>query len=126
MRNLRSGIAISLLALVAACAKHPAAATTPSGGAGGGAAAAPVTLVRLENGDRACYVIYKGADGEEKSQEGSFDLCEGGSQDATALIGKQVTFTTAQGKVQAASCEGNPECSDSDVVELVMSITAAP
>jgi hypothetical protein len=58
--------------------------------------------------------------------EGDFDLCEGGSHDASALIGKQVTYTTKRGKVLAASCEGNVDCGKSDDVDLVVTITAAP
>lgn len=64
--------------------------------------------------------------GQEQSLEGDFDLCAGGAKDATALVGKQVTYTTRKANVQAASCEGNPECTDSDEVDLVITITEAP
>ena len=125
MRNLRSGIAISVFILLAACGHKAAPATTaPTGGAA--AAPAAVTLVSLTNGDRACYVAFKGADGEEKSQEGSFELCQGGGSDASALIGKQVVFTTKVENVLAASCEGNMDCGKSDSVDMIETITAAP
>ncbi len=86
---------------------------------------AVVTLKALQNGDRACYVIVESDHGEQ-SIAGSFELCPGGAQDATALIGKPIRFTTERANVAAASCEGNPECSDSDEVDLVTSISAAP
>ena len=88
--------------------------------------AGPVgTLKELQNGDRACYVIVESAQGEQ-SIEGSFELCAGGTQDASALIGKPITYTTERAKVHAASCQGDPECADSDEVDLVSSISAAP
>ena len=84
-----------------------------------------VTLKELQNGDAACYVVV--VDGtEEKSLPGDFELCQGGKHDATALIGKKVTFTTEKQNVLAASCEGNVDCGKSDQVDLVMTITAVP
>ena len=111
---------------LAACS-HPAApvgapATTPVATA----APAAVTLVKLTNGDRACYVDVTTAGGKNESHEGDFDLCPGNAHDASALIGKHVTYTTKPANVQAASCEGNPDCKDSDKVDLVMTIVAAP
>ncbi len=84
-----------------------------------------VTLAALENGDRACYVRVVKADGSEASLEGDFELCKGGGHDATALIGKRVTYTTKQAKVLAASCEGDMDCGKSDEVDLVITITHA-
>lgn len=114
-------LAIAAL-LLGACSKNaqkPATPVTPT-------AQTPVgTLKDLQNGDRACYVVIE-VDGAEQSIEGDFDLCAGGPKDATALIGKRVTYTTEKAKVQAASCEGNPDCTDSDEVDLVTSISAAP
>ena len=66
------------------------------------------------------------ADGEEQSQEGSFELCEGGGSDASALIGKAVVFTTQVENVLAASCQGDMDCGQSDSVEVIQTITAAP
>ena len=89
-------------------------------------AAKTATLVRLENGDRACYVVLEAADGSESSMEGDFDLCPNGGKDASALIGKAVTWTTQTASVLAASCEGDVDCGKSDQVELVVTLTAAP
>lgn len=109
-----------LIAILGCGGKH---ATTPAAVA---PAAAPTgTLKALENGDRACYVVVV-VDGAERSIEGDFELCPGASHDASALVGQQITWTTTKANVQAASCEGNPDCAASDEVDLVTTITAAP
>ena len=36
-----------------------------------------------------------------------------------------MTYTTQQATVQAASCEGNPDCAASDAVDLIVSLAAA-
>ena len=76
-------------------------------------------LTALQNGDRACYVIVKMDDGEV-SMEGDFDLC---APETEALIGKRVTWKTEKANVQAASCEGSPDCTASDRVDLVISVS---
>ena len=115
-----------VMLVAAACSKKAAPTTTTTQTGGGDAPAGPVgTLKDLQNGDRACYVILD-FDGQEQSIEGDFDLCAGGPKDATALIGKRVTYTTERANVQAASCQGDPECSDSDTVELIVTIIEVP
>lgn len=91
------------------------------------AAASPVvTLEALENGDRACYLVVETERGETRSLEGAFDLCEGGGQDASPLIGQRITYATEKGNVLAAECEGDLDCGKYDEVDLVISVTAAP
>ena len=126
-----SKLAAILLLAVAACGgKAPVTSTTTSAPAAAAAAPAgqigPVTLVSLENGDRACYVATKAADGTEASIEGDFELCPGASKDASALIGKSIVYTTEKANVLAASCQGDVDCGKSDQVDMVVSITAAP
>ena len=88
--------------------------------------AAPVyTLKALINGDRACYVVLANKAGQ-KEREGAFELCAGGPHDASALIGRRVTFTTERAKITAAACGGNIDCGKSDVVDLIVTLTAAP
>jgi hypothetical protein len=117
---------VLVMLLAAACSKKAPATTTTANSGGGDAPAAPAGILKdLQNGDRACYVILE-VDGQEQSIEGDFDLCAGGPKDATALVGKRVTYTTERANVQAASCQGDPDCSDSDAVDLVVTITAAP
>lgn len=124
-----SKLAAVLLLAVAACGGKAATTSTttsapvtatPAGQVG------PVTLVSLTNGDRACYVATKAADGTEASIEGDFELCPGGGKDASALLGKQVTYTTEKANVLAESCQGDVDCGKSDQVDMVVTITAAP
>ncbi|MCX5741066.1 MAG: hypothetical protein NT062_01050 [Proteobacteria bacterium] len=121
---------IVVLALVTACGGKPAPSSTPATPA---ATATPtsgkavtVKLVSLTNGDRACYVAIERADGTSDSLEGDFDLCGGGTKDASAAIGKQITYTTEKANVLAASCQGDVDCGKSDQVDLVTTITLAP
>ncbi len=84
-----------------------------------------VTLQALDVGDRACYVVVA-ADGGKQSLEGDFELCPGGAREASALIGQRVILRQRKERVQAASCQGNPECDRFDEVDLVVAITPAP
>ena len=116
---IRLASLLTVLTLIACGGKAAApAAPAPAAGPSG-------TLKELQNGDRACYVVVD-VDGADQSIEGDFELCPGASKDASALIGQRVTWTTEKAKVQAASCEGNPDCADSDEVDLIVTITAAP
>lgn len=102
-----------------------AAAFLASPGTTAKAAEAPaaVKLISLDNGDRACYVVVQTAKGQQ-SLEGDFELCPGGSHDASKLIGRRVTYTTKKAKVMAASCAGNESCRRTDLVDLVVGLTA--
>jgi len=119
---LRTSLALALFLVGCAGKSAPPAATAPSGHSAGKLKV--VTLKALENGDRACYVIVETTEGEQ-SLAGDFSLCEGGDRDATALLGQEVVYTTAPGKVAAVSCQGDPECTDSDDLDLVMTIKPA-
>lgn len=132
----RTSTLLALLLSLAACGTSKSSSTTTTTTTtaigSGGAAAAPAnppnptgTLKSLENGDRACYVHLTTATGDV-AYEGAFELCAGGSQDATGMIGKQVRAVTKLDSVQAASCQGNPECSASDSVNLIVSLTVVP
>ena len=81
-------------------------------------------LIALQPGDAACYVELE-TSGDPVSLPGSFELCAGGSADATALIGATVEYTTERGKILAPSCQGSPDCPDAEEVDLVTTITAA-
>jgi hypothetical protein len=130
-RNVSIRLTQSLLvaAIASVTCSVAAGSAVPSGApvpAKKSAKALPVfTLKALINGDRACYVVLANKAGE-KEREGAFELCAGGPHDASALIGKRVTFTTERAKVTAASCAGNIDCGKSDVVNLIVSLTAAP
>jgi len=114
-----------VLLMLVACGGSSPKAAAPSNTGGVPTAAPIVTLKELQNGDRACYVIVTTAAGEQ-SLEGDFELCAGGTRDATSMIGKQITYTTRKDKVLAASCQGDVDCGKSDEVDLVVTISAAP
>ena len=88
-------------------------------------AAARAVLKELQNGDRACYVILT-TDNGEQSIEGDFELCPGASRDASALIGKAVSYRTEKANVLAESCQGDVDCGKSDQVDMIVELTAAP
>lgn len=85
---------------------------------GGGSAGPSGTLLTLENGDIACYVLIQNDAGEEQTFDGDFDLC--GTK--MGLVGKKVSLVTQKANVQAGSCEGNPDCTDTEEVDLVVEI----
>ncbi|MBC7550169.1 MAG: hypothetical protein H7269_04585 [Cellulomonas sp.] len=131
----RTSTLLTTLLALAACggSKSTTRTTTTTTETGSGAAvAAPANppnptgvLKSLENGDRACYVNLTTATGDV-AYEGAFEPCAGGPQDATGMIGKQVQATTKLEAVQAASCEGNPECAATESVNLVETLTIVP
>lgn len=71
------------------------------------------TVQSLNVGDRACYVEVADNQGEIFTEFADFEICE---QD---LVGQQVRFTYEMGDIQAASCQGNPECADTETVMLI-------
>ena len=81
-------------------------------------------LIALQSGDAACYIELE-TSGNSVSLPGSFELCVGGSADATALVGATVEYTTERGKILAPTCQGSPDCPDSEEVDLVTTLTAA-
>jgi hypothetical protein len=114
MRRLAAAL---IAAFAAACAGGKPAAPPAAG-------PAPAPVAHHVAGAIAVLQVDTGAG--EQSLEGDFELCAGGGSDATALIGKPVTYTTRRANLPAASCQGKADCTDSDEVDLVVSITAAP
>ena len=85
------------------------------GRAGAGTGAGPVYRIEaMEAGDIACYITF--VDEQQIRQEGmaDFSLCE------RPLVGQQVRFSYQQTRVAAASCQGDPECTDYDSVPLIV------
>lgn len=123
-------LAIAFVLFVAACGGKSSGTTTTDPCKdpckdkvdGDPPAAEIVTLNSLEQGDTSCGVQFTRGDGSEGFLDGDFELCPGGANDATGLIGQPVRFTIEMGNVMAASCEGDPECPDTETVEIVMTI----
>ena len=76
---------------------------------------APVRLVAMVPGDRACYLTVDGADGQ-RTEMADVNFCE-----RDDLVGQRVTLTTVPTQIQAESCQGNPECTETETVTLVVS-----
>ncbi len=72
------------------------------------------TVMRAQSGDRACYVDLKDENGKVTSHLSGFELC---SQEG--IVGATVRLTYGAGNVQSFSCQGNPDCGESDRAELI-------
>ncbi|NJL87830.1 MAG: hypothetical protein HC886_20565 [Leptolyngbyaceae cyanobacterium SM1_1_3] len=71
------------------------------------------TVQSLTSGDRACYVEIADDSGAIFTRFADFEICE---QD---LVGQRVEFTYETASIIAESCQGNPECSESEQVMLI-------
>jgi hypothetical protein len=79
----------------------------------------------LQNGDVSCVMVMTDQSGSEFIEAADFDICF----QEPSLIGKQVRLTYRMENVIAESCQGDPECSDTEEVALVVAasiIAAAP
>lgn len=79
----------------------------------------PVTLVSLRDGDLACYLTVRGAEGE-RTEIADFRFCQ-----RTDLVGTRVLLTATQSQMLAASCQGDPECQQTEQVNLVTGVDPA-
>lgn len=84
----------------------------------GDAAPAPETyLVKaVEQGDISCYIELE-RDGAVTMHSGDFEVCK------PELVGKRVAIETSQANVQSEECQGDPECTLSESVELIVKMT---
>jgi hypothetical protein len=76
------------------------------------------TIQNLTSGDRACYVELLDDQGQLSTQFASFEVCE---QD---LVGQRVQLTYTSDNIQAVSCQGNPECNETETVMLITQVDA--
>jgi hypothetical protein len=70
----------------------------------------------LTLGDRACYIAIE-QDGEVIEAMAFMELCE-----RDDLIGQFATFEHEAAKVSALSCQGDPECTESETVLLISDV----
>ena len=88
-----------------------------------------MVLLRITKGDladvAACYLEVKDASGVTESVPADFELCPGGSGDASRHIGRKVTLERRPTKIMADSCQGNPQCTETKTVDLVIAVKAA-
>lgn len=80
-----------------------------------------VVVQGMTAGDRACYLEVEDGAGTSREEMASFELCE-----RTDLVGKRVRLLFEKAQVQAQSCQGNPDCTDSETVDLVHGVELVP
>ena len=85
--------------------------------------AATYRLRRLVLGDAACYVDLQAQGAETETRLADFGVCS--QAEVEELVGRQVRIEVGTGAVMAASCEGDPECPDTETVELITRLYAA-
>jgi hypothetical protein len=85
----------------------------------------PVTLISVQSGDAACYLNVKDASGAEQSLAADFELCPGGTSDASWYAGQKVTLERRPARIMADSCQGDPECTETKTVDLVVAVKPA-
>jgi hypothetical protein len=73
------------------------------------------TIQSLQQGDRACYVSVMDGSGNISEQFANFELCQ-----QTELVGQSARLFYEPQPIQAASCQGDPECTDSETVLLLV------
>jgi hypothetical protein len=105
--------------------ERAAPGTTATGATTTTAGPAVYTLLSVEGGDTACYLTVKDAAGWDDTLPASFDLCPGGNADASPLIGSPVTVERRPAQVMADSCAGDPNCTDTTTVQLVVAVKPA-
>ncbi|HEY7766825.1 hypothetical protein [Longimicrobium sp.] len=79
-----------------------------------------VVVRELTLGDRGCYLQVE-AGGVRREEIGAMELCE-----RADLVGRTVRLGRAPGAVPAMSCQGDPECAQSDTVMLVHRVDVVP
>lgn len=109
---------VSGAAPAAAADSVPAAAPPP-------APAAPrqdtAVVQSLTDGDRGCYAVLEDERGDTFDRIAPFDLCE-----KQELVGRRVRLTLGPGEVSADSCQGSPECTARDTVEVLKAAEVLP
>ena len=76
-----------------------------------------VTLLALSQGDRACYLTVDDGSGVEREELAVFELCS-----RNDLVGREIRLNTRLAPVQALSCAGDPDCTESDTVAIIDSV----
>lgn len=75
----------------------------------------------LTDGDRGCYAVLEDEQGARFDRIAPFALCE-----RQELVGRRVRLTLGPGEVSADSCQGSPECTARDTVEVLKAAEALP
>ena len=120
---------VSILGAAACGGSQKSQATGNGGGTGAGPASASskpdevVTIKGVEAGDQSCYLQVTDSKGTEQNYPADFELCPGGKNDASKLVGFPVTLSWGKANVLAASCEGDMNCGKSEQEDIVTTVT---
>ncbi|MGB3200263.1 MAG: hypothetical protein WBA99_05140 [Nodosilinea sp.] len=74
------------------------------------------TIQSLTAGDRACYVEVINNQRQRFTEFADFEICE------QNLVGQRVQLTYEPGNIQAVSCQGNPDCAETETVMLITQV----
>lgn len=80
------------------------------------------TPVAFQSGDIACYVTLKDDKGTTFNSAADFELC----RQEKVLKGRRVALSYKPVQVQAASCQGDPNCRKSETKVLIVTAKPAP
>ena len=69
----------------------------------------------MESGDVSCYVTLRTDDGASETVHADYSVC-----DSNVIIDRRVQIEYVEGDVLADSCEGDPECLDTETVALAV------
>jgi len=69
----------------------------------------------IESGDISCYLTLRTDDGGTETVHADYSVC-----DSNVIIDHRVQIEYVPGQVAAASCEGDPECLDTESVPLAV------
>ena len=79
---------------------------------------ARAVVTDMESSDRACMLTLR-ENGADQTVYADYSVC-----DSNAIVGQRVQIEYAPNDIPAASCEGDPECLDTETV--AMAVVATP
>ena len=69
----------------------------------------------IESGDVSCYLTLRADGGSTETVQADYSVC-----DSNVILDRRVQIEYVEGDVLAASCEGDPECLDTETVALAV------
>ena len=79
---------------------------------------ARAVVTDMESGDRACYLTLREDGGASTTVFADYSVC-----DSNAILDRRVQIEYAPDDIIAASCEGDPECLDTETVAMAVVVT---
>jgi hypothetical protein len=69
----------------------------------------------MQSGDVSCYLTIRTDDGASETVNADYSVC-----DSNVILDRRVQIQYAVGDILAPSCEGDPECLDTETVALAV------